>query len=80
MSSKAAGAWMGLTVKTDRAAAASAEIVTRGVGVNTPLSVGVVSKVLIDIWIGVIWVFIVEVRRGVASGKRPSPMELLSLR
>jgi uncharacterized membrane protein YadS len=83
MSPEAAGAWMGLTVKTDGAAAASAEIVARGVGVDTPLSVGVMSKVLIDIWIGVIafvlaliWVFVVEVRRGVASGRRPSPMEL----
>ena len=83
MSPEAAGAWMGLTVKPDGAAAASAEIVVRGVGVDTPLRVGVMSKVLIDIWIGVIafvlaliWVFVVEVRRGVASGRRPSPMEL----
>jgi hypothetical protein len=83
MSPEAAGAWMGLSVKTDGAAAASAEIVARGVGVDAPLSVGVMSKVLIDIWIGVIafvlaliWVFVVEVRRGVASGRRPSPMEL----
>lgn len=84
MSPEAAGAWMGLSVKTDGAAAASAEIVARGVGVDTPLSVGVMSKVLhIYIWIGVIafvlaliWVFVVEVRRGVASGRRPSPMEL----
>ncbi|MEM4424162.1 putative sulfate exporter family transporter [Pyrobaculum sp.] len=83
MSAAAAGAWMGLSVKTDGAAAASAEIVARYVGVDEPLRVGVMAKVLIDIWIGVIafvlaliWVFVVEVRRGVASGRKPSPMEL----
>jgi len=79
----AAGAWMELSVKTDGAVAASAEIVARGVGVDTPLRLGVMSKVLIDIWIGVIafvlaliWVFVVEVRRGVASERKTSPMEL----
>ncbi|MCU7787704.1 putative sulfate exporter family transporter [Pyrobaculum sp. 3827-6] len=89
ISPAAAGAWMGLSVKTDGAAAASAEIVARGVGSDIPLSIGVMSKVLIDIWIGVIafvlaliWVFIVETRRAAAEQKagverrRPSPLEL----
>lgn len=66
---------MGLSVETD-GAAASAEIVARGLNNDLPLSVGVMSKVLIDIWIGVIafvpaliWVFIVETRRAAVEQK-----------
>jgi uncharacterized membrane protein YadS len=83
LSLEASGAWTALSVKTDGAAAASAEIVARGVGSDVPLSTGVMTKLLIDIWIGVIafalaliWVFVVEVRRGTSSRKKPSPMEL----
>ncbi|ABL87349.1 conserved hypothetical protein 698 [Pyrobaculum islandicum DSM 4184] len=84
ISEAAAGAWMGLSVKTDGAAAASAEIIARGIGSDTPLKIGVMSKVLIDIWIGVIafvlaliWVFLVEPRRAAAATQRkPSPLEL----
>ncbi|CCC81905.1 putative sulfate exporter family transporter [Thermoproteus tenax] len=86
LSPAAAGAWMGLSVKTDGAAAASAEIVARGVGLDAPLTIGVMTKMLIDIWIGVvafvlalIWAFFVEPRRsgGAQSARRrPSPMEL----
>ncbi|HXX95609.1 MAG TPA: putative sulfate exporter family transporter [Candidatus Bathyarchaeia archaeon] len=51
----AAGVWMGLSVKTDGAAAASASIVdgllkAKGSALNS----AVITKVMIDIWIGVI--------------------------
>jgi uncharacterized membrane protein YadS len=78
-----AGAWIGLAVKTDGAVAASAEIVARSLGTDTPLRIGLMTKLLIDIWIGVIafalalmWIFLVETRRGAAAGRRPSPLEL----
>jgi uncharacterized membrane protein YadS len=53
--STAAGVWMGLSVKTDGAAAASAPIVdgflkAKGSALNS----AVITKVMIDIWIGVI--------------------------
>jgi uncharacterized membrane protein YadS len=77
-----AGAWIGLAVKTDGAVAASAEIVARSLGTDTPLRIGLMTKLLIDIWIGVIafalalmWIFVVETRRG-AAGRRPSPLEV----
>jgi uncharacterized membrane protein YadS len=78
-----AGAWIGLAVKTDGAVAASAEIAARGLGTDTPLRIGLMTKLLIDIWIGVIafalalmWIFVVETRRGAAAGRRPSPLEV----
>jgi uncharacterized membrane protein YadS len=79
-----AGAWIGLAVKTDGAVAASAEIVARSLGTDTPLRIGLMTKLLIDIWIGVIafalalmWIFVVETRRGAAAaGRRPSPLEV----
>lgn len=53
--STAAGVWMGLSVKTDGAAAASASIVdgllkAKGSALNS----AVATKVMIDIWIGII--------------------------
>jgi hypothetical protein len=79
----AAGAWIGLAVKTDGAVAASAEIAARGLGTDMPLRIGLMTKLLIDIWIGVIafalalmWIFVVETRRGAAAGRRPSPLEV----
>jgi hypothetical protein len=50
----AAGVWMGLGLKTDGAASASASVVdgllkTNGLALNA----SVITKVMIDIWIGV---------------------------
>jgi len=59
----AAGAWMGLAVKTDGAAAASGAVADALIGVTVPaakgwvLSTAVTAKLFIDIWIGV-WAFI----------------------
>lgn len=53
--STAAGVWMGLSVKTDGATSASASVVdsllkAKGSALNS----AVITKVMIDIWIGVI--------------------------
>jgi len=75
-----AGAWMGLAVKTDGAAAASGEIVDALITGQHPefsslqgriLNAGVITKIFIDIFIGVwafilavIWVYFIEKRPG----------------
>ncbi len=59
----AAGAWMGLAVKTDGAAAASGAIADALISVSVPeakgwvLATAVTTKVFIDIWIG-LWAFV----------------------
>lgn len=73
----AAGVWMGLSVKTDGAATASASIADGFLGANgSALNVAVITKVLIDIWIGVIsfilatiWAYKFKKQRNV----KPSP-------
>ena len=53
----AAGAWMGLSVKTDGAAAASGGIVSGQMGLGpsgVPATMAATQKVMIDIWIGLI--------------------------
>jgi uncharacterized membrane protein YadS len=51
----AAGAWMGLSVKTDGAASASGSVVDGLLGgTGAALNMAVLVKVMIDIWIGVI--------------------------
>ncbi len=51
----AAGVWLGLSVKTDGAASASASVADGVMKANgSVLSAAVVTKVMIDIWIGVI--------------------------
>ena len=53
----AAGAWMGLSVKTDGAAAASGGIVSGQMGLGPsgiPATMAATQKVMIDIWIGLI--------------------------
>jgi uncharacterized membrane protein YadS len=51
----AAGVWMGLGVKTDGAASASASVVDGLLKVNgAALNASVTTKVMIDIWIGLI--------------------------
>ncbi|MCX8135650.1 putative sulfate exporter family transporter [Pyrobaculum aerophilum] len=79
----AAGAWMGLSVKTDGAAAASGAVVDALISAKIPeakgwlLSTAVTTKVFIDIWIG-IWAFILAVwwvtRVERRPGERVSPM------
>lgn len=51
----AAGVWMGLSVKTDGAASASASVVDGLLKANgSALNAAVITKVMIDIWIGLI--------------------------
>ena len=51
----AAGVWMGLSVKTDGAASASASVVDGLLKANRyALNAAVITKVMIDVWIGVI--------------------------
>ena len=51
----AAGVWMGLSVKTDGAASASASVVDGLLKANgLALNAAVITKVMIDIWIGLI--------------------------
>jgi uncharacterized membrane protein YadS len=51
----AAGVWMGLSVKTDGAASASASVANGLIKSHgTVLNAAVITKVMIDIWIGVI--------------------------
>ncbi len=51
----AAGVWMGLSVKTDGAASASASVVDGIIKAHgAALNAAVITKVMIDIWIGVI--------------------------
>ncbi|MBP1449252.1 MAG: putative sulfate exporter family transporter, partial [Thermoproteus sp.] len=83
MSPAAAGALAGLSVKTDGAVATTAQIISSYLGTDTPLTLGVMTKVLIDVWIGVIafvlafiWVFYVLPRRGRQAGAKPSAWEL----
>jgi uncharacterized membrane protein YadS len=53
--STAAGVWMGLSVKTDGAASASASVVDSLLKAHgSALNSAVITKVMIDIWIGVI--------------------------
>jgi uncharacterized membrane protein YadS len=75
-----AGAWMGLAVKTDGAAAASAAITETLVFAKHPewapylkgwiLNAGVVTKIFIDIFIGV-WAFILAVIWVTSIERRP---------
>lgn len=73
----AAGVWMGLSVKTDGAATASASVADGFLGANgVALNAAVITKVLIDIWIGVIsfilatvWAYKFKKQRNV----KPSP-------
>lgn len=51
----AAGVWMGLSVKTDGAASASASVADGLLNANgSALNAAVITKVMIDIWIGLI--------------------------
>ena len=51
----AAGVWMGLSVKTDGAASASASVADGLINANgLALNAAVITKVMIDIWIGLI--------------------------
>jgi uncharacterized membrane protein YadS len=51
----AAGVWMGLSVKTDGSASASASVVDGLLKANgSALNAAVITKVMIDVWIGVI--------------------------
>ncbi|MDP2954399.1 MAG: putative sulfate exporter family transporter [Chloroflexota bacterium] len=75
----AAGAWMGLSVKTDGAAAASGQVVSSLMGADVALSTAVMVKVFIDVWIGliafilaVVWVY--KIRR--QPGGKVSPLEI----
>lgn len=81
----AAGAWMGLSVKTDGAAAASGSIVSglMGQGASgTPAVMAATQKVMIDIWIGliafilaVVFVYFIEKKPGNGSAAaRVSPL------
>ena len=70
----AAGAWMGLSVKTDGAAAASGGIVSGQMGLGpsgTPATMAATQKVMIDIWIGLI-AFILAVVFVYFIEKRPA--------
>ncbi|MDG7006694.1 MAG: putative sulfate exporter family transporter [Nitrososphaerota archaeon] len=81
----AAGAWMGLSVKTDGAAAASGSVVSglEGTGASGPAAtMAATQKVMIDIWIGliafilaIVFVYFIE-RKGAngTTGARVSPM------
>ena len=78
----AAGVWMGLSVKTDGAATASGSVVSSllGLGPNgTPALMAVTTKVMIDVWIGLI-AFILAVvfayRVEKKPGARASPLIL----
>jgi uncharacterized membrane protein YadS len=56
-SATAAGAWMGLSVKTDGAATASGAVVSGLMGLGptgTPAVIAATTKVMIDVWIGLI--------------------------
>jgi uncharacterized membrane protein YadS len=74
----AAGVWMGLSVKTDGAAAASGSVVDGLIGANgSALNSAILTKVMLDVWIGliafvlaVVWTY--RVQRG--SGKKASPL------
>lgn len=71
-----AGAWMGLSVKTDGAAASSGQIVAVLTNSDTALNTAVMVKVFLDVWIGliafllaIIWVS--KVKRQPASSISP---------
>ena len=81
----AAGAWRGLSVKTDGAAAASGGIVSGQMGLGpsgVPATMAATQKVMIDIWIGLIAfilaiVFVYFIEKGSANGTtgtRVSPL------
>ncbi len=76
----AAGVWMGLSVKTDGAAAASGSIVDGLLNANgAALNAAVTTKVMIDIWIGVIAFLLAAVwayRFGKQTGANASPRVL----
>lgn len=74
-----AGAWMGLSVKTDGAAASSGQIVAGLINSDVALNTAVMVKVFLDVWIGLIafllaliWVY--KVRR--EPGVRVSPLQI----
>ena len=70
----AAGAWMGLSVKTDGAAAASGSIVSGQMGLGpsgVPATMAATQKVMIDIWIGLI-AFILAIVFVYFIDKRPT--------
>lgn len=74
----AAGAWMGLSVKTDGAASASGSVVDGLLGgTGAALNMAVLVKVMIDIWIGVIAFILASVwtyRIKKKPGERVSPV------
>ncbi len=78
----AGGVWMALSVKTDGAAAASGSVLSGLLGQGpsgTPAVMAATTKVLIDIWIGLIAfilsvVFTYWVERKPAGGRRASPL------
>ena len=82
----AAGAWMGLSVKTDGAAAASGSVVSGLMGEGpsgTAATMAATQKVMIDIWIGLIafilalvFVYFIEKKPGAdgSAGARVSPL------
>lgn len=74
-----AGAWMGLSVKTDGAAAASGQVVAGLVQSEIALKTAIMVKIFIDVWIGVIafvlaviWVTRVHKQPGI----RVNPLEI----
>ena len=85
----AAGAWMGLSVKTDGAAAASGSVVSGLMGQGpsgTAATMAATQKVMIDIWIGliafilaIVFVYFVERKQGAngpagSAAARVSPL------
>lgn len=77
--SVAAGAWMGLSVKTDGAAAASGQVVSGLFQSEVALNTAVMVKVFIDVWIGliafllaVLWVYKVQRQ----PGGKVSPLQI----
>lgn len=76
----AAGVWLGLSVKTDGAASASASVADGLIKANgSVLNAAVVTKVMIDIWIGVISFILASVwayKFKKDSSVKPSPKVL----
>lgn len=75
----AAGAWMGLSVKTDGAAAASGQIVAGLVNSEVALNTAIMVKIFIDVWIGLIafvlaFIWVSKIRR--QQGTRVNPLEI----
>lgn len=73
LNAKAAGAWMGLSVKTDGAASASGSVVDGLLHANgAALAAAVQTKVLIDVWIGLI-AFALATAWAYRRGGKPGP-------